>query len=62
MPAGNIARCREVAAIIADEAFDYLDAPVKRLKSRLSRAFSPDLETFVLPSVEGIVKAVREMF
>lgn len=53
----------EVAAIIADEAFDYLDAPVKRLGSPDCPApFSPDLETFVLPRVEGIVKAVREMF
>jgi acetoin:2,6-dichlorophenolindophenol oxidoreductase subunit beta len=52
----------EVAAIIADQAFDYLDAPVKRLGSLDCPApFAPELEKFVLPSVEKIVKAVREM-
>jgi acetoin:2,6-dichlorophenolindophenol oxidoreductase subunit beta len=53
----------EVAAIIADKAFDYLDAPVKRLGSPDCPApFSPELESFVLPSVDKIVKAVKEMF
>lgn len=53
----------EVAAIIADQAFNYLDAPVKRLGSRDCPApFAPDMEAFVLPSVEKIVKAVKEMF
>jgi acetoin:2,6-dichlorophenolindophenol oxidoreductase subunit beta len=53
----------EVAAIIADKAFDYLDAPVKRLGSPDCPApFAPELESFVLPSVDKIVKAVREMF
>ncbi len=53
----------EVAAVIADKAFDYLDAPVKRLGSLDCPApFAPDLENFVLPSVDKIVKAVKEMF
>jgi pyruvate/2-oxoglutarate/acetoin dehydrogenase E1 component len=53
----------EVAAVIADLAFDYLDAPVKRLGSPDCPApFSPELESFVLPSADKIVKAVREMF
>lgn len=52
----------EVAAVIADKAFDYLDAPVKRLGSLDCPApFAPDLEKFVLPSVDKIVAAVREM-
>ena len=52
----------EVAAVIADEAFDYLDAPVRRLGSPDCPApFSPDLETYVLPSVEGIAAAAREL-
>ena len=52
----------EVAAVIADLAFDYLDAPVKRMGSPDCPApFSPDLETYVLPSVNGIVQAVREL-
>lgn len=53
----------EVASVIADEAFDYLDAPVKRLGSPDCPApFAPELETFVLPSVGKIVTAVKEMF
>ncbi len=52
----------EVAAVIADEAFDYLDAPVKRMGSPDCPApFSPDLETYVLPGIEGIVAAVKEL-
>lgn len=53
----------EVAAVIADKAFDYLDAPVKRMGSLDCPApFAPEMESFVLPSVEKIVKAVKEMF
>lgn len=53
----------EVAAIIAEEAFDYLDAPIKRIGSPDCPApFSPDLETYVLPSVDGIAAAIRSMF
>jgi len=53
----------EVAAVIADEAFDYLNAPVKRFGSPdCPPPFSPVLEQFVLPSVEKIAQAVRDMF
>lgn len=53
----------EVAAVITEQAFDYLDAPVKRVASPDCPApFSPDLETYVLPSVEGIAETVRSMF
>lgn len=52
----------EVASVIADKAFDYLDAPVKRLGSLDCPApFAPDMEKFVLPGVEKIVAAVKEM-
>lgn len=53
----------EVAAVIAEKAFDYLDAPVKRLGCKdCPVPFSPELENYVLPTVDGIVNAVREMF
>lgn len=53
----------EVASIIADKAFDYLDAPVKRFGSPDCPApFSPELESFVLPTVDKVVKAVKELF
>jgi len=52
----------EVAAQIADAAFDSLDAPVKRIGARDSFVpFAPNLETAVLPSVEGIAGALREL-
>lgn len=49
-----------VAAVIADEAFEYLDAPVKRVTTpNVPIPFSPPLEKHVLPNTEKIVKAVR---
>jgi pyruvate/2-oxoglutarate/acetoin dehydrogenase E1 component len=53
----------EVAAVIAENAFDYLDAPVKRLGAKEApNPFSPCLEEFILPSVDDIVKTVKGMF
>ena len=52
----------EVAAVIAEQAFDYLDAPIRRLGSLDCPApFAPELEQFVLPSTDKVVQAVREM-
>jgi pyruvate/2-oxoglutarate/acetoin dehydrogenase E1 component len=52
----------EMAARIADGAFEYLDAPVKRVGALDSFVpFAGNLETAVLPSVEGIEAAIHEM-
>jgi 2-oxoisovalerate dehydrogenase E1 component len=52
----------EVAAQIADGAFESLDAPVRRVGARdCFVAFAPDLETAILPSVEQISGAIREL-
>ncbi|MFQ5876367.1 MAG: thiamine pyrophosphate-dependent enzyme [Acidobacteriota bacterium] len=52
----------EVAALIADRAFEFLDAPVRRLGARdCFVPFAPNLEAAVLPSVEGIAAAIREL-
>ena len=52
----------ELAARIAEETFDYLDAPVRRLTMPdIPVPCSPDLEQAALPSGDGIVKAAREM-
>ncbi len=52
----------EVAARIADEAFDHLDAPVRRVGARdCFVPFAPDLETAILPSVEEIAQAIRDL-
>lgn len=50
----------EVAAIIAEHAWESLDAPVKRIGSLdVPIPFSPTLEDAVLPSAEKIERAAR---
>jgi 2-oxoisovalerate dehydrogenase E1 component len=52
----------ELAARIADEAFEYLDAPVRRVGAQDSFVpFAPNLEAAVLPSVDQIADALREL-
>jgi 2-oxoisovalerate dehydrogenase E1 component len=52
----------EVAARIADAAFESLDAPVRRVGAQdCFVPFAPNLEAAVLPSVEQIAAAVREL-
>jgi 2-oxoisovalerate dehydrogenase E1 component beta subunit len=52
----------EVGALIADRAFQSLDAPVKRLGALdVPVPFAPTLEDFVLPNTQKIVNALREL-
>ncbi len=52
----------EIAAIIADKAFDYLDGPVKRVGALFCPVpFFPEMEKFYLPSVERIIAAAQEI-
>ena len=53
----------EIAALIAEHAFDYLDAPVRRLATPDIPAmpFSKPLEDYWLPSKERIASAMREL-
>jgi len=52
----------EVAAIVASEAFDYLDAPIKRVATpNVPIPYSPVLEKRVLPDENKILKAVKEI-
>lgn len=52
----------EVAAILAKEAFDYLDAPIERLGAKNTpMPFSPNLEDFVIPKIDDIVDRVRRV-
>ncbi|KPV64792.1 MAG: pyruvate dehydrogenase subunit beta [Candidatus Bathyarchaeota archaeon BA1] len=52
----------EIAAIVAEEALDYLDAPVKRVaEPDTPIPFSPPLEQFVIPDEKSIIKAVRKI-
>ena len=51
-----------VAALAADEAFDYLDAPIKCVTPPHTPVpFSPPLEDYYTPNAEGVVKAIREI-
>ena len=52
----------EVAALIADEAFEWLDAPVKRLGGLDTPVpFSPPLEDAYRPNADKICAAAREL-
>jgi pyruvate/2-oxoglutarate/acetoin dehydrogenase E1 component len=52
----------EVAAIIAEHAFESLDAPVRRLAAMDTHtAFSPPLEEAILPNTNKIVEAIRSL-
>jgi pyruvate dehydrogenase E1 component beta subunit len=52
----------EIAAIVADEAFDFLDAPVKRVCAPDTPVpYSPVLEKFWMPDEENLIKAVTEI-
>lgn len=50
----------EIAAVVAEEAFDYLDAPIKRVAAPFTPVpFSPPLESEFIPSEAKIVEAVK---
>ncbi|MCW3993605.1 MAG: alpha-ketoacid dehydrogenase subunit beta [Candidatus Bathyarchaeota archaeon] len=52
----------EIAATVAEEAIDYLDAPIKRVaEPDTPIPFSPPLEQYVIPNEKSIIKAVREI-
>jgi len=51
----------EIAAIVAEEALDYLNAPIKRVaEPDTPIPFSPPLEQFVIPDEKRIIQAVKE--
>jgi pyruvate/2-oxoglutarate/acetoin dehydrogenase E1 component len=52
----------EFAARIAEKAFDYLDAPIKRVASLdVPTPYSPPLEHFYLPNKDKVLLAAREL-
>jgi 2-oxoisovalerate dehydrogenase E1 component len=52
----------EIASWIAEELFDDLDAPVRRMGALDTPiGYGPELEAAILPSDEGIEKAMREL-
>jgi 2-oxoisovalerate dehydrogenase E1 component len=52
----------EIAARIADEVFEYLDAPVRRVGALdCPVAYSPPLEDAILPQTQDLVETAREL-
>jgi pyruvate dehydrogenase E1 component beta subunit len=53
----------DVAAIVAEEAFFWLDAPIKRVSAPDTPApFAPVMEQFYVPSEERVIEAVKSLF
>jgi len=52
----------EIAARLADEAFTYLEAPIKRITSPDAPVpFAPTLEEAFLPKTADVVRTAREL-
>ncbi|HET7292409.1 MAG TPA: transketolase C-terminal domain-containing protein, partial [Vicinamibacteria bacterium] len=52
----------EIAARIAEELFEYLDAPVRRIGALDTFVgYAPVLENAILPQVDDILQAIREL-
>jgi pyruvate/2-oxoglutarate/acetoin dehydrogenase E1 component len=53
----------EIAALVAERAFEYLDAPVMRVAPPDTPVpYSPPLEEFFLPDAEKVGKAIRAIY
>jgi len=52
----------EISAQIYEHAFDYVDAPIKRVAQKeVPLPYNRNLEQMALPQVEDIIKAVKEV-
>lgn len=52
----------EITARIVDEAFDYMDAPIKRVaQAEVPLAYNRTLEQLALPQIEDVIHAVKEV-
>ena len=52
----------EIAAMVAEKAFDYLDAPIVRVAAPFTPVpFSPALEQEFIPSEEKIIQAATKL-
>jgi 2-oxoisovalerate dehydrogenase E1 component len=52
----------EIAARIANELFEHLDAPVKRVAALDTFvAYAPQLEDAILPQAADVMKAIQEL-
>ncbi|HSK88556.1 MAG TPA: transketolase C-terminal domain-containing protein, partial [Anaerolineales bacterium] len=52
----------ELASVIADGAFYYLDAPVKRMGAmNVPIPFSPALEDLTIPNAQGVFEMAKRL-
>jgi 2-oxoisovalerate dehydrogenase E1 component beta subunit len=53
----------EIAAILSDEGFEYMDGPIRRLTGPdiPGVPFAHTMQDFFMPSPEKIVNAIREL-
>jgi pyruvate dehydrogenase E1 component beta subunit len=52
----------EISTQVTERAFDYLDAPVKRVSGAdVPMPYAKNLEDLAIPSVDKVVAAVREV-
>src|SRR5581483_205800 len=50
----------EVVAVLQEQAFDWLDAPVERVGARFAPlAFAPPMERYLVPQPEDVLAAIR---
>jgi pyruvate dehydrogenase E1 component beta subunit len=51
----------EVAAVLQEKAFDWLDAPVERVGAKFAPlAFAPAMEQYVIPQPADVLEAVKK--
>ncbi len=53
----------EIAAVLAEEAVEYLDGPIVRVAAKnVPLPYSPVLENFVIPDVKDIIQAAKSFW
>ncbi|HEX4998613.1 MAG TPA: alpha-ketoacid dehydrogenase subunit beta [Terriglobia bacterium] len=53
----------ELAAVISEEAFEYLDGPIRRITAPDTPVpYSPPLEEFFLPKISDVMRVARELY
>jgi pyruvate dehydrogenase E1 component beta subunit len=53
----------DIVAMVAEEAFFWLDAPIKRVSAPDTPVpFAPVMEQFYVPSADRVVETVRSLF
>ena len=51
----------EVAAVLQEKAFDWLDAPIERVGAKFAPlAFAPAMEQFVVPQPADVLAAIKK--